>query len=134
MRVLVIEASTSAAKAMVYDDEKGVLALTSEKYSRKADENGVNDAALVYDICIRAGRRAATGHDIAAVACAGGYGTAYSPARAICRRRAAFTCGILRKPAAYAAPFARMPRELPLFTGEPAVCRTSPISLTRFFI
>ena len=71
MQVLVIEASTTAAKAMVYDDEKGVIATESENYGPEIDKGGVHNGALVADVCFRLGRKAAAGRDIAAVACGG---------------------------------------------------------------
>ncbi|MDR1621136.1 MAG: hypothetical protein LBS00_02040, partial [Synergistaceae bacterium] len=61
MRVLVLEASTSAAKALVYDDEKGILSVESESYGPKIDSGGVHDARGVYDVCLRLGRKAVSG-------------------------------------------------------------------------
>ncbi|MDR1578863.1 MAG: hypothetical protein LBS35_00780, partial [Synergistaceae bacterium] len=74
MRVLVLEASTSAAKALVYDYEKGILSVESENYGPKIDSGGVHDARGVYDVCLRLGRKAvskAGKENIAAVACVG---------------------------------------------------------------
>ena len=71
MRVLVVEASTSAAKALVYDDEKGVLVTESEGYSSEIDAGGVHDAHGVYQAAMRVAKKAATGHDIAAIGIGG---------------------------------------------------------------
>ncbi len=71
MPVLVLEASTSAVKAMVYDKDDGVVSLASEPYGPDIDKGGIHDAAAVYAAAMRVGRTAAAGHDIAAVALVG---------------------------------------------------------------
>ena len=71
MKVLVLEASTSAAKALVYDDEQGVLAAESENYGPDIDSGGLHDGHQVFLAAMRLGRRAAAGHDIAAIGVGG---------------------------------------------------------------
>ena len=71
MQVLVLESSTSAAKALVYDDRKGVLAIESENYSPEIDAGGVHDAHQVFLATMRVGKKAAAGCDIAAIATGG---------------------------------------------------------------
>ncbi|MDR1745153.1 MAG: hypothetical protein LBS30_05310 [Planctomycetota bacterium] len=71
MRVLVLEASTSAAKALVYDDEKGVVGTASEEYGPAIDAGGVHDARAVYELVVRLGRNVAEGNDIAAIGLSG---------------------------------------------------------------
>ena len=71
MQVLVLEASTSAAKALVYDLELGVVAEEGEAYSPEIDSGGVHDAHQVYLSMMRLGRKAAAGRDIAAIGVGG---------------------------------------------------------------
>ncbi|MCD8349515.1 MAG: hypothetical protein LUC93_02775 [Planctomycetaceae bacterium] len=71
MPVLVLEASTSAVKAMVYDRHDGVVSLASEPYGPDIDKGGIHDAAAVFAAAMRVGRTAAAGQDIAAVALVG---------------------------------------------------------------
>ncbi len=71
MKVLVLEASTSAAKALVYDSELGVLAAESEGYGPEIDTGGVHDAHKVFLANLRLGRAVAAGHEIAAVSVGG---------------------------------------------------------------
>jgi gluconokinase len=71
MLVLILEASTSSAKAMVFDSERGVVALENESYAPSVDENGLQDTEGVYLATLRAGRKVAEGRDIAAVSVGG---------------------------------------------------------------
>ena len=71
MQVLVLEASTTAAKALVYDDQAGAVAFASENYGPKIDSGGLHDAALVYEAILRVGKKAAEGKDIAAIGMSG---------------------------------------------------------------
>lgn len=71
MLVLVLEASTRAAKAMLYDSEKGILAVESENYTADMDKNGRQDTEQVYLATLRAGRKVAEGRDVAAIAVGG---------------------------------------------------------------
>ncbi len=71
MQVLVLEASTSAAKALVYDDAAGVVATESENYPPAIDKGGVHDAHQVFLATMRLGKKVAAGRDIAAVGVGG---------------------------------------------------------------
>jgi len=69
--VLVLEASTSAAKALLYDSKQGIIAVENEPYSPDFDSGGRQDTEQVYQATLRAGRKAAGGRDVAAVAVGG---------------------------------------------------------------
>lgn len=71
MRVLVLEASTSSAKAMVYDSKQGIIALNTKAYGEDVGNCAVQDSIKVYDTLIEVGRTVANGHDIKAVALGG---------------------------------------------------------------
>lgn len=71
MLVLVLEASTSAAKALLYDSENGVAAVVNEPYSTDVDSGGRQDTEQVYLATLRAGHKVAAGRDVAAVAVSG---------------------------------------------------------------
>jgi gluconokinase len=67
--VLILESSTSAAKAMLYG--RGVTAIESEPYTPEIDKNGRQDTERVYLSTLRAGRKAARGNDVEAIAVSG---------------------------------------------------------------
>jgi len=69
--VLVLEASTSAAKALLYDSALGIIAAESEPYSPDYDTAGMQDTEQVYLATIRVGRKVAKGKDVASVAVGG---------------------------------------------------------------
>ena len=71
MLILVLEASTSAAKAMLFDVEKGVIAVECEPYTPDMDKDGRHDTEKVYLSTLNVGRKVAVGRDIAAIAVAG---------------------------------------------------------------
>lgn len=71
MMVLTLEASTSAAKALLFDTEKGVIAVETEPYSPEIDSGGMQDAEQVYQATLRVGRKVAQGKDISAIAVSG---------------------------------------------------------------
>jgi len=71
MQVLVLEASTTAAKALVYDDRQGAVAFESENYGPSIDKGGLHNATAVYDAIIRVGRAAAHGKKIGAIGTGG---------------------------------------------------------------
>jgi len=71
MQVLVLEASTSSAKAMVYDNEKGVIAHTTVPYSSEISDTRTHDIEGVYKSLITAGMEIAKGQDISAIAVGG---------------------------------------------------------------
>lgn len=67
MRVLALEASTTSAKAMVFDSESGVVAVESAPYPSSIASGGCQDAEGVYQEMLRLGKRIAAGQDISAV-------------------------------------------------------------------
>ncbi len=68
MNVLVLESSTSSAKAMVYDTKKGPLRHLSRPYSPCFSDGITQDAEGVFAETVKAGREAAAGYKIDAVA------------------------------------------------------------------
>ncbi len=68
MRVLALEASTTSAKAMVFDSVEGVVAIESSPYPASVASKGYQDAVGVYEELLRLGNKVAAGTDIAAVA------------------------------------------------------------------
>jgi len=73
MKVLVLEASTSSAKAMVYDKEKGVLALDTLPYGPSVGDVYTQDADAVLESVLSTGRKTAASHDVAAIAVVGAW-------------------------------------------------------------
>lgn len=71
MQVLVLESSTGAAKAMLYDNETGVVEILTESYDSDIGGHGTLDAQKVYLATMRLGRRLAEGRNIRAVAVCG---------------------------------------------------------------
>ncbi|MDR1534053.1 MAG: hypothetical protein LBU64_03010 [Planctomycetota bacterium] len=71
MLALVLESSTSAAKALLYDDKLGVVAEESEPYSPDFDSGGRQDADKVYQVTLEAGRKAAAGRRVEAIGLGG---------------------------------------------------------------
>jgi gluconokinase len=71
MQVLVLEASTTSAKALVYDRKAGIRAMIVVPYGKKVGDGAAQDADLVYESLIDAGRQVAKDADIAAVALGG---------------------------------------------------------------
>lgn len=68
MLVLALESSTSSAKAMLYDSEKGIVKTESCHYPAEICKDGVSDTDAVYRLTLEVGRRAAAGQDVAAIA------------------------------------------------------------------
>ena len=68
MLVLALESSTTSAKALLYDSQKGVVRSESVPYSPRISRNGIYDTEAVYQCVMEVGRRVAHGQDIAAVA------------------------------------------------------------------
>ena len=71
MIVLALESSTSSAKAMLYDTEKGVLDVASKSFPTSVSDNGVSDTELVSQMTLEAGAEIARGKEVAAVALCG---------------------------------------------------------------
>lgn len=71
MRVLVLEASTSAAKALLYDTNRGAVAVECEPYPSAASAGGRYDAREICQAALRVGRKAAAGREVAAIGLGG---------------------------------------------------------------
>lgn len=71
MRVLVLEASTSAAKAMVYDSVEGIKSIEVIAYDKSVGNYAEQDTEAIYRTILRAGRAAAQNEEITAVALSG---------------------------------------------------------------
>lgn len=71
MLVLILEASTSSAKALLYDDAKGVVASTTLPYDASINTVATQDADGVLGAVLDAGRSIASGKDIAAIGLCG---------------------------------------------------------------
>ena len=61
MQVLVLESSTTSAKAMVYDDKKGVVRMTTRAYPSQVSDGATQDADGVVGLLLDLGREAAAG-------------------------------------------------------------------------
>lgn len=68
MAILVLEASTSAAKAMVYDTEKGTLNLITRMYPGSISDVVTIEPEAMIDLVLDVGREAASGYDIDVIA------------------------------------------------------------------
>lgn len=68
MYILALEASTSSAKAMLYDPATGAAQTASEAYDPSICSEGLTDTEQVFLCAARLGRRLAAGRDVAAVA------------------------------------------------------------------
>ncbi len=68
MNVLVLEASTSAAKAMVYNENTGILHTEVIQYTEIAGTDALQDVLSIVDSLIKAGRAACAKHRIEAIA------------------------------------------------------------------
>lgn len=71
MRVLAIEASTSSAKALLYDTEKGVEASASRRYGADLERDGMTDTEGVFRLAMEVAREVAYGREVAAIALCG---------------------------------------------------------------
>lgn len=61
MRILVLESSTTSAKAMLYSSREGILRSCSQPYAAEHNQNGMQDADYVLAETLRMGREAADG-------------------------------------------------------------------------
>ncbi len=68
MKVLVLEASTSSAKAMLFDSQQGILALCSHTYPPGVGDSTVQNTEGVFYEMLKAGAEAAKGQQVDAVA------------------------------------------------------------------
>ena len=70
MEILVLEASTTSAKAMVCDPATGASQVAVEPYAPNGGDESLRDADAVVKAVAAVGRRLSTGRDIAAIALA----------------------------------------------------------------
>lgn len=75
MNVLVLEASTSSAKAMLYNDRQGVLAMDSVPYSAKTGGPNMHDMDSLFDQLASVGACVASGRDVSCIALVGSWHT-----------------------------------------------------------
>lgn len=69
MKVLILESSTSAAKAMVYDSREGVVSAETQPYGKAAvGDDGTQDTRAVFDATVQVANRVSAGHSIGALA------------------------------------------------------------------
>lgn len=68
MLVLALESSTSSAKALLYDSEKGIVRTETCPYPPEYCKNGVTGTEEVFRLTMEMGRRVAAGEDVAAIA------------------------------------------------------------------
>jgi len=64
MKILVMESSTTSAKAMLYDSRRGIVRQCSEPYGAQYNRDGMQDADHVLAETLRMGRQAADGEDV----------------------------------------------------------------------
>lgn len=68
MLILVLEASTTSAKAMLYDGERGILKVDSRSYPPTINDVATQDTEGVYRELLKIGRDVCSGHQADAVA------------------------------------------------------------------
>ena len=71
MFVLAIESSTSSAKAVLYDTEKGLVRSKQRAYGSAINEGGRTDPKGVFELSMEMAREAAAGQDVAVIALCG---------------------------------------------------------------
>lgn len=71
MKILVLEASTTAAKAMLYDSSDNSYEVKAETYKNTNDDVTIHDAENVYQQMLAVGRALAEGKDIDIIALSG---------------------------------------------------------------
>ena len=71
MQILVLEASTTSAKALVYEPGTGVVDLCNMPYPPEVNDVATHDAEGELEILLQAGRRVAQGRNIAMIALVG---------------------------------------------------------------
>ena len=64
MRVLVLESSTTSAKAMLYDSKAGAVRVCAQPYDPRHNHDGMQDADYVMGETFRMGRQAADGEAV----------------------------------------------------------------------
>ena len=71
MLVLAIESSTSSAKAVLYDTEKGIINGKQKAYGASIDHLGQTDPVKVFELSMEMAREAAAGADVCSIALCG---------------------------------------------------------------
>ncbi|WP_301107532.1 FGGY family carbohydrate kinase [Sporosarcina sp.] len=68
MLILVLEASTTSAKALLYDDSKGIVDIISKPFPKSINDGITHDTEGIYSAVMEVGRKIAAQKDIDAVA------------------------------------------------------------------
>lgn len=71
MYILALETSTSAAKALLYHPEKGVVDVCTVPYPQTISSGGMQDTDAVFHLTLEAGKQVAAGKDIAGISVGG---------------------------------------------------------------
>lgn len=71
MQILILEASTTSAKAMLYSTEEGILDLKTEEYHPHVSDVGTQDAEGVYQQMVQLGKVVCIGKKIDGIALSG---------------------------------------------------------------
>ena len=69
MRILALEASTTSAKAMLYDTKSRTYEEKIKAYGKMYDEEVLHDADKVFDCMAKIGRELAGGREISIISC-----------------------------------------------------------------
>ena len=75
MKILILEASTTSAKAMLYDGRSGILRQQSIPYDASVSDIYTHDPDRLYDRLLRVGRQTADGMAVDAIALVGSWHT-----------------------------------------------------------
>ena len=71
MRILALEASTTSAKAMLYDTKSRTYEEKIKAYGKMYDEEVLHDADKVFDCMAKIGRELAEGREISIISLSG---------------------------------------------------------------
>ena len=71
MVILAIESSTSSAKAVLYDTDRGIISSRQHAYGPSIDHGGMTNPQGVYELCMKTGREAAEGSKVDMIALCG---------------------------------------------------------------
>lgn len=118
MQVLILEASTTSAKAMLYDDQAGVIRWQSLPYDAAISDVYTHDADRLYALLMRVGRQVAQGSAVSCVALVGSWHTMLA-----CDRQMQPLCRVLTWNSTAAAQCAREIRSIPSLSS--ALYRTT---------
>ena len=108
MRILALEASTTSAKAMLYDTESRTYEEKIKAYGKMYDEEVLHDADKVFDCMAKIGRALAGGREISIISLSG-HGTASCSATVGCGRQHLSIPGPIPVRPRFAAGLGKMP-------------------------